>query len=164
MAAEKPKKWQFREHPHGREEKPGKKDRFDLRLLLWLALLVAAWLVFSQLAQQAGMPAPASAEKVTVIVKATDAEGNVILDKVLDVEKGKTAFDAMKQADPLLGYKEDATYGVFISSINGVSPGQGDRYWALYVDGASALTGVSGIKLNENRLIEWKIEGSPFGG
>jgi len=156
MAAEKTKKWQFKAHSHGKEEKPEKAYRFDWKLLLWLALLVAAWLVFSQLTQQAGMPAPASSEKVTVIVKATGAEGNVILDKVLEVKKGKTAFDAMKQADPLLGYK-DSAYGIFIESINGISAGP-NQYWALYVDGATALTGVSGITLNENRLIEWKME------
>jgi hypothetical protein len=149
--------------------KPKKETKIEKKLFLWLAILVVIWLVFSIAAQNlaggngtdtnANLPpttAPQGSgkETVAVIIKAT-ANSTTVLDKAISVEKGTNGLEAMKQADPKLGYKESPGLGGMVESINGTAAGA-HRFWALYVNGQISDVGISSITITENTLIEWK--------
>lgn len=71
------------------------------------------------------------------------------------VSKGITALEAMDLMVPVK-YTESA-YGAFVTSINGVSAGEG-YYWALYVDGEYASQGIGQYLVEESMTVEWKQE------
>ena len=88
--------------------------------------------------------------------------GGIIVDRQAGVEKGANAFEVMK--DELFITYQESEFGAFIEAIEGEFPGEGN-YWALYVDGEMSATGISGITINEDTEIKWKIESiESFGG
>jgi len=103
----------------------------------------------------AGMPAQATREKVTVLLKLYDEGNKTLLEKTFDVAKGTNAFDAMKN-NAKVEYDSYAV-GVFIKSINSVAPPK-THYFSLYVNSAYADKGISDYMLNSNTTIEWKME------
>lgn len=144
-----------------------KQVKIKKQWFLWLALLIILWFVFNSVAQQyqngqqqalEGAEQGTELETVTALIKAS-AAGQQVLDEAIEVEKGTSAFDAMMQADPELQYREFEGMGVMVESINGVGVTPGDnKFWALYVNGEMAAVGISSITLEENTLIEWKLE------
>lgn len=120
------------------------------RTLLFIFLVFA--LLPGCIQQQATGP---TAEKVTASFKAVDSEGAIILDKSVEAEKGANAFEEMKKIADL-----DYTMysiGPFIEEIEGVAP-TGAEYWALYVNGEYAGKGIADYTLDEDTVIEWRIE------
>ena len=134
------------------------KSAVDKKLFLWLIVLIVIWGLYVGLMQNYGLPITdktQSSEIVTVLVKASD-NGQIVLDKVIQVEKGSNAFEAMKKADPLLEF-EEFSFGVMVNGINGVSPVE-NSFWALYINGEMAAVGISSVLVEGNMLIEWKTE------
>lgn len=48
-------------------------------------------------------------------------------------------------------------FGIFIEGINGLMA-DGEHFWAIYVNGESAMTGISDIILQQNDMMELKYE------
>lgn len=69
--------------------------------------------------------------------------------------EGENAFELLKEnADVEF---EQYDFGVFVSSINGVS-GNNEYFWSLYVNGEQSMTGADQTILNEGDLVEWRYE------
>jgi len=93
---------------------------------------------------------------VTFTLKLFDREGQLVLDKSLEVEPGKNAFEAMHDLVEV-SYEDYGSMGTFVKGINGIVPEQG-YYLALYVDSVYASKGISSYSIEKDTLIEWKIE------
>ena len=57
-----------------------------------------------------------------------------------------------------VGSQDFGEMGMMVESIEGTAAGE-NEFWALYVDGEMAMTGINGITLEKDTLIEWKLEG-----
>ena len=132
-----------------------KKEQFvNPKLFLLLVALLAIWLVFTAFVPQEFKPSKGPSGFL-VTFKA-DYAGENILNKAVEVEQGANAFEEMtKIAD--VGYRDYGEMGIMVESINGKKPGQ-NEFWALYVDGEMAMTGISGVTFEKDTAIEWKIE------
>ncbi len=90
-------------------------------------------------------------------VKASDANGNIILNDVNAFADGTPALAALQKMASI-EYSQ-FVYGAMIISINGVRANEANHeYWALYQDGAYSSVGISDIVVNKPTSIEWKIE------
>lgn len=101
-----------------------------------------------------------AAEKANATIKIIGAEGNEIAGKIIQIEKGKNALDALKQAATV----EAKTYigmGSMVISINGITPDSG-HYWALYVDGKFADKAIDAYIIDKDILVEFKLEKIDF--
>ncbi|MCX6799248.1 MAG: DUF4430 domain-containing protein [Candidatus Diapherotrites archaeon] len=154
-SAGKAGKWGFGKKP----AKETATQKIDWRLFAWLGVLIIVWVCYAFFSQWAGLQqaAPSGGAKITVIFRATDSSGAILLDKAIAIEDGKTVFDATKAADSTLKYTEYQGMGVMVNSIAGTAPAP-DQYWALYVNGKFASAGASTTTLSGNTLVEWKIE------
>jgi len=137
----------------------GKDGKIEPKLFAWLAILIAAWLIFMALAPPEFAPNAAGenglGEKSTVVFKAITGT-QTILDKSIEVEKGTNAFEAM-QTVAEVQFQDFGEMGVMVEAINGVSPGE-NEFWGLYLDGELAPMGISAISIEKDTAIEWKIE------
>ncbi|MFA5764187.1 MAG: DUF4430 domain-containing protein [archaeon] len=88
-------------------------------------------------------------------LKAFDENGVIILDATDSFVAGTQALDAMQELT-VVEYTQ-YVFGVMILSIEGVSPGN-QQYWALYQDGNYSSVGISEINIDNNTMLEWKIE------
>ncbi len=127
----------------------------DPKLFLLLIGLLAVWLVFSAFVPPEFKPVPG--EDSALITFTATAGGEVILNKTIEVDTGINAFEAMNDVAEV-GSQDFGEMGVMVESINGVTPGE-NEFWALYVNGEMAVTGINGITLEKDTLIEWKLEG-----
>lgn len=51
---------------------------------------------------------------------------------------------------------------IFITSINNIENGEDDKYWQYYINGEYADEGCSSIVIDDNDIVEWRFEGSPW--
>lgn len=123
------------------------------RLLLALTAIVILAIVLVVVA----IPKNAQPQETFDVSFKAIANGETILDETIKAEKGANAFEEMKYVANL-EYQDYGAMGVMVESINGVRPRE-NEFWALYVDGEMAMTGINGITLEKDTLIEWKIEG-----
>lgn len=91
----------------------------------------------------------------TLTLKYSDANGAIILNKTIPVEKGANAFEALK--DNVAMNYEMYEIGPFIKSIAGIEPPE-KHYLGLYVNGEYADRALSGYTITEDTLIEWRTE------
>jgi hypothetical protein len=134
----------------------GKKEQFiSPKLFFLLVGLLAIWLLFIAFVPQEFKPTD-DEQGFLVTFKAMSGE-ELILNRTIEVDTGANAFDAM-QTVASVGYQDFGEMGVMVESINGTKPGE-NEFWALYVDGEMAVTGITGITFEKDTLIEWKIEG-----
>jgi len=124
------------------------------KLFVWLAVLVAIWLIFISIVPIEPRPGPMEGQS-TVLFKAS-AGGKIILNETSYVENGTSAFDAMQEV-AAVGYQDFGEMGVMVESINETKPGEGE-FWGLYVDGEMAMVGINSIVIEKDTSIEWKIE------
>jgi hypothetical protein len=128
------------------------------RALLFFGL--AQILLFSgctqTLQEQKDTESPSQEQTVTLTLKLFNEEGQLILDESLEVEPGTNAFEAMQKIAEV-EYEDYGSMGAFVKGINGIRPGQGN-YLALYVNGEYANKGISSHSIEDDTLIEWKIE------
>ena len=88
-------------------------------------------------------------------LKAFDENGVIILDATNSFVAGTPALDAMQELT-VVEYTQ-YVFGVMILSIESVSPGN-QQYWALYQDSNYSMVGISEINIDNNTMLEWKIE------
>lgn len=83
------------------------------------------------------------------------ADGENVVEKTLEVAKGTSALDALKQATEV-GEKE-FEFGAFVTSIAGIDAGQ-SNYWAFYVDGQYAEKGLDQYFLEKDSSVRLVLE------
>ncbi|MBI4044481.1 MAG: DUF4430 domain-containing protein [Candidatus Diapherotrites archaeon] len=125
----------------------------QLSIILVVVFLLAG--CTQQVQQQA--PQTGSEEnisKMTISFVVNDGKEN-ILEKTVEVEKGTTALEALREATVVSGKQYE--FGFFIESIAGVDAGQ-SHYWAIYVDGTYAEKGIDQIALDKDTQIKLVLE------
>lgn len=88
------------------------------------------------------------AEAVTFTVTVTDLEGN---EDSFDITTTQTILgDALLDQGLISG--DEGEYGLYITTVNGVSADwdKDQTYWAFYIDGEYALTGVDSTEIDPN--------------
>ena len=92
--------------------------------------------------------------KITVIV--VDADGNET-NFVVNTDK-ETVGDALLEQNLIEG--EDGDYGLYVKTVNGITADYDtdQTYWAFYVNGEYASTGVDSTPVNEGDTYEFKVE------
>ena len=92
--------------------------------------------------------------KITVIV--VDVDGNET-NFVVNTDK-ETVGDALLEQNLIEG--EDGDYGLYVKTVNGITADYDTdgTYWAFYVNGEYASTGVDSTPVNEGDTYEFKVE------
>ena len=92
--------------------------------------------------------------KITVIV--VDADGNET-NFVVNTDK-ETVGDALLEQNLIEG--EEGDYGLYVKTVNGITADYDtdQTYWAFYVNGEYASTGVDSTPVNEGDTYEFKVE------
>lgn len=92
--------------------------------------------------------------KITVIV--VDADGNET-NFVVNTDK-ETVGDALLEQNLIEG--EEGDYGLYVKTVNGITADYDtdQTYWAFYVNGEYASTGVDSTQVNEGDTYEFKVE------
>ncbi len=68
-----------------------------------------------------------------------------------------TVGDALESLDLIAG--EEGSYGLFVTTVDGVTlPSDGDQYWAFYIDGEYASTGVDQTEITAGASYALKAE------
>ena len=90
--------------------------------------------------------------KITVIV----VDGNET-NFVVNTDK-ETVGDALLEQNLIEG--EDGDYGLYVKTVNGITADYDtdQTYWAFYVNGEYASTGVDSTPVNEGDTYEFKVE------
>ena len=125
-----------------------------LSLLVMLALLAAMALTFTSCAEQNQEPTEVS--EVSFTVEVTKADGTT---KSFAIKTGeKTVGDALIKEELISG--EDGAYGWFITTIDGEyhKYEEDGKYWAFYINGAYAATGVSSTTPVEGAIYSFRVE------
>ena len=80
--------------------------------------------------------------------------------------RNTTAFDALLQVAQTYGFKVDyqmSDFGAFIESIDGIAGNdEAMTYWMFYINGESAMVGVSLYILNNGDQISFQYETMSF--
>ncbi len=140
-------------YPEEGKPRERKEARIEKRWFLWLAILVALWLMYASLAQQV-LPDDGGSGTVNVTFKAV-ADEKVILEQTAAVQRGANALEELnKVADVETSM---SMYGMFVESINQVVPGE-KQFWAIYVDREMSPVGIDSIVLDKDMTIEFKLE------
>ena len=92
--------------------------------------------------------------KFTFIV--VDADGNET-NFVVSTDK-ETVGDALLELNLIEG--DDSEYGLYVKTVNGITADYDTdgTYWAFYVNGEYASTGVDSTPVNEGDTYEFKVE------
>lgn len=92
--------------------------------------------------------------KFTFIV--VDADGNET-NFVVSTDK-ETVGDALLELNLIEG--DDSEYGLYVKTVNGITADYDtdQTYWAFYVNGEYASTGVDSTPVNEGDTYEFKVE------
>ena len=127
--------------------------------------LIGGYFVSTNIGQQtASTPTTTSQEQVKkaqVEVKVDYAgdSGKSAETKSVEVEEGKTAWDALQVAvgKENIEFKDyGGDLGIFIAGINGVKP-TGNKFWLFKVNGEGAKVGVSTYKVKSGDQIEFVV-------
>ncbi len=86
----------------------------------------------------------------------TDQEGNETQFEI-HTDK-KTVGEALLAVDLIAG--EESEYGLMVTTVNGITADyeKDGIYWAFYIDGAYAQTGVDATEIKEGEQYAFKIE------
>ena len=70
----------------------------------------------------------------------------------------ETVGDALLDLELISG--EDSEYGLFVKEVNGITADYGvdQTYWAFYVDGEYAMSGVDTTVIEEGKAYAFKVE------
>ena len=113
-----------------------------------LSMLLVLVLVFSLAACGAG--------KTAFTVIATDLEGN---ETTFEIKTdAKTVGEALLAEGLLKGHTTD--YGLYVDEVNGIALDweKDGKYWAFYVNGEYAMTGVDTTEVEEGAVYTFKAE------
>ena len=93
---------------------------------------------------------------VTFELKITDDDSGLTVSLKRQLPSGTNAYSALQASVPVQ-VKEYAGLGVRVLKICDVAPVRG-KHWGLYVDGKKSETGIAGITIDKDILIEWKTQ------
>lgn len=90
------------------------------------------------------------------IFRVTDADGNDALFRVRTDKK--TVGEALQEVELIEG--EEGDYGLYVKKVNGISADydKDKTYWAFYIDGEYAMTGVDSTEITYGAEYCFKIE------
>jgi len=119
-----------------------------------LALILAIVTLISLTA--CGAPAEAEGPKVTFTLTVVDGDGNETTHEIETTKK--TVGDALLEEGMIEG--EESEYGLYIKSVNGIVADYETTgtYWAFYIDGEYAMTGVDQTNIEEGVSYMLKVE------
>lgn len=124
------------------------------RCLLWCVLLIAALAVLFTGCSKKAEP-EVQGQAFTVVV--ADLEGK---ETTFEMTSDKaTVGEALLEEGLIAG--EDSSYGLYVTTVNGITLDwdKDQKYWAFYIDGEYALTGVDQTELTEGTVYSFKPEG-----
>lgn len=124
------------------------------RCLLWCVLLIAALAVLFTGCSKKAEP-EVQGQAFTVVV--ADLEGK---ETTFEMTSDKaTVGEALLEEGLIAG--EDSSYGLYVTTVNGIELDwdKDQKYWAFYIDGEYALTGVDQTELTEGTVYSFKPEG-----
>lgn len=86
----------------------------------------------------------------------TDAEGKETSYQIKTDQK--TVGDALAELDLIAG--EEGEYGLYVKTVNGITVDYDadGKYWAFYVDGEYASTGVDATDITAGAVYSFKVE------
>ncbi len=94
--------------------------------------------------------------KVTFTITIVDGDGN---ETTQEIETTKTTVgDALMEKGMLEG--EESEYGLYVKAVNGIVADYNTTgtYWAFYIDGEYAMTGVDQTEIKEGVSYMLKVE------
>ena len=97
---------------------------------------------------------PKSETKFTFVV--VDVEGE---ETSFEISTDKTIVgDALLEEGLIAG--EDSQYGLYVKTVNGITLDYDTdgKYWAFYVDGEYAMTGVDATEITDGATYSFKVE------
>ena len=94
--------------------------------------------------------------KADVSIKVIDGAGETVLDKAVEVAKGRYVISVMRELTEI-ETTEYSGMGEFITSIAGISSGE-TSYWGFYINGEYATVGAGFFLIGEDVEITWKLE------
>ena len=126
--------------------------------MILCVVLVAAMALFATGCMENGAPEETkdAAESVSFTVIVVDLEGK---ETTYEVTTTETTVGAALMAEELLA-GEEGPYGLYIKEVAGI-PLDWDidgKYWAVYVDGEYALSGVDSMAVTEGAVYTFKPE------
>lgn len=130
-----------------------KNNCFKRVLLLCLCIVLTAAMVFAMTA--CNNDKDGDAEKVSFTLTVVDRDGKETT-KIIETEE-KTVGAALLKKDIIAG--ENGQYGLYVKTVNGITANDADReYWAFYINGEYAMTGVDSTDITEGATYMLKIE------
>lgn len=121
------------------------------------AILLAAVLLFSLSACKNNEKSSSeSGEKTEFTLIVEDENGK---ETSFSVKTDKeTVGDALEEKGIIAG--EKSSYGLFVKTVNGITADydKDGVYWAFYIDGEYAMTGVSSTPITPGKIYKLKIE------
>lgn len=124
------------------------------RCLFWCVLLIAALAV---LFTGCGKKSEPKVEGKTFTVVVADLDGN---ETSIELTSDKaTVGEALLEEGLIAG--EEGSYGLYVTSVNGIALDwdKDKKYWAFYIDGEYAVTGVDQTELTQGAVYSFKPEG-----
>ena len=150
-----------------------------LSLVLSFVLIAVIALIMSGCGDKK-TDAPTDSNKTSVVTpdnaEATDADGNILIGegehsfifKVTDLDGETTSFlvstDKTAVGEALLDLGlingEDSEYGLYVKVVNGTELDYEThgKYWAFYINGEYAMTGVDSTSIENGATYEFKAE------
>lgn len=146
-----------------------------LSLLLCIVLIAATALFTTGCGDSETETPPVTTEATETAAAASAANGNVLGEgatvftvTVTDLEGVETAYEVHTDADTVgeallaLGLLdgEQGDYGLYITAVNGIPLKweEDGKYWAFYIDGEYALTGVDTTNVTVGATYSFKPE------
>ena len=121
---------------------------------MFLCMVLAVAMAFTV----AGCGSKTESIESTEAQKIVLGDGSVkITDFVVNTDK-ETVGDALLEQNLIEG--EEGDYGLYVKTVNGITADYDtdQTYWAFYVNGEYASTGVDSTPVNEGDTYEFKVE------
>ena len=103
-----------------------------------------------------GAPKETAGPEVTFTISIVDADGN---ETTQEITTNKTTVgEALLEKGIVEG--EDGDYGLYIKAVNGIVADYNTTgtYWAFYIDGAYAMSGVDQTELESGKAYAFRAE------
>ena len=93
---------------------------------------------------------------VSFIFRVTDQYDTSTLYRIYTDEK--TVGEALQKLGMISG--EESQYGLYVKTVNGITVDydKDGKYWAFYVDGEYAMSGVDTTEIEEGKVYSFKVE------
>lgn len=96
-------------------------------------------------------------EENKIVISISNKENEEIYNKEITVRENIYLSNVLEEIGDIDIIMEDSQYGKYITSMLGISQGDG-YYWSYYINGEYADVGISSCKIKNNSLYSFKIE------